>query len=67
MRHDLERSQENLTLSKSGTIVTIGVCELCNGQFKSYLPNPDQAMWEVKAWFYVHCCIKANIPQRTAA
>jgi hypothetical protein len=48
MRHHLERSQENLTLSKSGTIVTVGVCGLCSVQFKSYLPNPDKAMWEVK-------------------
>jgi len=54
MKHHLERSQENLTLSKNGTIVTVGVCEVCNAQFKSYLPNPEQAMWEVKAWFYGH-------------
>jgi hypothetical protein len=54
MRHHLERSRENLTLSKNGEVVTVGVCEVCNGQFKSYLPNPEQAMWEVKAWFYGH-------------
>ena len=48
MKHHLERSQENLTLSKNGTIVTAGVCSICNAQFQSYLPNPDKAMWEVK-------------------
>ena len=67
MRHHLERSQENLTLSKNGTIVTVGVCEVCNAQFKSYLPNPDQAMWEVKAWFYGHCCMDAGTPEKQAA
>jgi len=67
MRYHLRRSQENLSLSKSGTIVTVGVCGLCSAQFKSYLPNPDKAMWEVKAWFYGHCCMDAGTPEKQAA
>ena len=67
VRYHLERSQENLTLSKNGTTMTIGVCAICNAQFKCYLPTPEQALWEVKAWFYVHRCIEANTSQRTAA
>ena len=37
MRPHLERSRENLTLSKKGEIVTVGVCQVCNGQFKSVM------------------------------
>jgi len=47
--------------------VTVGVCGLCSAQFKSYLPNPDKAMWEVKAWFYGHCCMDAGTPEKQAA
>ena len=52
------KSQENLTPSKNGTTMTVGVCAICIAQFKCYLPTPEQALWEVKTWFYVHRCIK---------
>jgi hypothetical protein len=35
---------------------TIGVCEACNAQFKSYLPQQDKAEWEIKTRFEEHKC-----------
>jgi hypothetical protein len=49
-------SPSKLTITKTSSTVTLGVCEHCNSQFKCYLPNPDQAMWELKAWYVGHVC-----------
>jgi hypothetical protein len=35
---------------------TIAVCEACNAQFKSYLPQQDMAEWEIKVRFDEHDC-----------
>jgi len=34
----------------------IGVCERCNEQFKSHLPQEDQAEWEIRTLFERHKC-----------
>jgi hypothetical protein len=34
----------------------IGVCETCNEQFKSHLPQEDQAEWEISTLFGRHKC-----------
>ena len=37
---------------------TIAVCEACAAQFSSYLPQQDQAEWEIKVRFNEHTCKK---------
>jgi hypothetical protein len=36
--------------------VTLGVCEACNTQFTSNLPQPDQSQWEIRMQFDRHTC-----------
>jgi hypothetical protein len=55
----------DLLLSKVSSTVTLAVCEKCNARFKCYLPNPDQAMWEITAWFDRHIC--KSWPRRNPA
>jgi hypothetical protein len=45
-----------LRVEKVSSTVTLGACEVCNAQFRCYLPNPEQANWELRAWFDKHRC-----------
>jgi hypothetical protein len=48
--------KRNLRIVKRYPRETIGVCEACNAQFKSYLPQQDKAEWEIKTRFDEHKC-----------
>jgi hypothetical protein len=40
-----------LTITKVSSTVTLATCEVCHAKYKCYLPNPDQARWEMTTWF----------------
>jgi hypothetical protein len=46
----------DLLITKISATVTLGICDVCNAQFRCYIPNPDQAKWELKTWFDGHIC-----------
>jgi len=48
--------KRNLHIIKHYPRETIGICEACNKQFKSYLPQPDKAAWEIQTRFDEHEC-----------
>jgi hypothetical protein len=47
--------KRKLQITKRGH-QTNGVCEACNIQFTSHLPQPDQAEWEIRILFARHEC-----------
>jgi hypothetical protein len=47
---------DNLRTRQISNTVTLGICDVCNAQYRCYLPKPDQARWELKAWFDGHIC-----------
>jgi hypothetical protein len=53
---DLFMPPRNLRIVKREPPPTIGICEYCNQQFKSHLPQPAQAEWEIKTEFDRHKC-----------
>ena len=48
--------KRNLRIVKQTFKVTLGVCEACNTQFASNLPQPDQSQWEIRMQFDRHTC-----------
>jgi hypothetical protein len=46
----------NLRIIKYYPRETIGICDTCYAQFKSYLPQPDKAAWEIQTRFNEHKC-----------
>ena len=44
----------------------VRVCELCNMQFTSTGPDPEQAVWDIKANFDVHRCKPGAVSQTAA-
>jgi hypothetical protein len=48
--------KRNLRIVSQRAMDTIGACEVCNMQFKSYLPQPDKAEWEIRTRFVEHKC-----------
>ena len=48
--------QRKLKIVKKNLKVTLGVCEACNAQFTSHLPQPDQSQWEIQTQFDRHKC-----------
>lgn len=51
-----EPNRRYLQITRISSTVTLGVCEVCNAQFRCYLPRPEQAQWELKTWFDGHLC-----------
>jgi hypothetical protein len=48
--------KSKLRIAKHYPRETIGICEACNTPFKSYLPQPDKAAWEIQTRFDEHKC-----------
>ncbi len=58
--------KRNLRIVKKQSPDTIGVCEACNMQFKSYLRNAEQAEWEIGVRFGEHKCKPEDASQAAA-
>jgi hypothetical protein len=58
--------KRSLTMVKRSAREFLGVCDACNARFKSYLPEPEKAEWEIRASFDEHRC-KSQDPGQTAA
>ncbi len=48
--------KRKLRIVKRQSPDTIGVCEGCNQQFTSHLPQADKAEWEISTLFSRHKC-----------
>jgi len=48
--------RRRLRIVKRTPTPMIGICETCNEQFKSHLPQEDQAEWEISTLFSRHKC-----------
>ena len=46
----------NLRIVKRQTGMTVGACEACGKQFRSYINPPSQAEWEIAVLFHRHKC-----------
>jgi len=55
-----------LRIVKRSARESLGVCDSCNAQFKSWLPQPDKAEWEIQARFDEHKCQPEGGSQTTA-
>jgi hypothetical protein len=49
-------AKRHLRIVKRAPTLMIGVCEACNGQFKSQLPQDNKAEWEISTLFDRHKC-----------
>jgi len=49
-------SKRNLRIVRKTDMLTDAICEYCNAQFRSNLPNQKQAEWEIKTRFHEHKC-----------
>jgi len=58
--------KRNLRIVKRYPRETMGVCEACNTQFKSYLPQQDKAEWEIQTRFDEHKCKPEDASQAAA-
>jgi hypothetical protein len=48
--------KRNLRIVKKLHLLTVGICESCNTDFTSNLPQADQSQWEIKTRFDEHKC-----------
>jgi hypothetical protein len=59
-------AKRNLKFVKRSARESVGVCDTCNAQFKSFLPQPDKAEWEITTRFDEHTCKQENSNQTAA-
>jgi hypothetical protein len=52
----LAMPERNLRIVKRERAVTVGMCEACNEQFRSYIHPRSQSEWEIKTLFERHEC-----------
>jgi hypothetical protein len=53
--------ERKLQIVKKQSPDTIGVCDGCNQQFTSHLPQADKAEWEINTLFSRHKCNPASL------
>jgi hypothetical protein len=46
----------NLRIVKRELGLMLGICDVCNKQFRSHIHPPAQAEWEIKILFERHTC-----------
>ena len=55
--------QRKLRILEGELPLVVGVCELCNIQFRSSAPDPMQGLEDIKAVFDAHTCKCGKIIQ----
>jgi hypothetical protein len=58
--------KRNLRIVKKLYLLTVGICEYCNLEFTSKLPQHDQAQWEIETRFGEHKCKREDASQAAA-
>jgi hypothetical protein len=53
-----------LRFVKEAPSATVAICSCCNKHFKSHLPRPDQAKWEISTRFQEHKCEPSDGSQK---
>jgi hypothetical protein len=59
-------SKRKLRIVKRQSPDTLGICEACNQQFASNLPQADKAEWEISTLFSRHKCKPEDASQAAA-
>jgi hypothetical protein len=52
---------KNLRIEETTSAVTVGVCELCNRRFRSFIQPVALAEWEIAILFERHKCEKLPV------